>query len=86
MKWISVKEKLPQHHQTILSATPTGWSVCIFVDGKIMAETIQGVLGHEKAHANVFPYYFCSQEIKGAVLNGVTHWMNLPERPNEKTN
>lgn len=76
--WIDVKDRLPEHHQIILSYTPSGQSVCIFVDGNIMASIISAI---NNSNVLNYGYYFCSQEVKGSVLTGVTHWMPLPEPP-----
>lgn len=82
MSWISVKESLPDHHQTVLAYCPTGQGVCVFVDSEKMNETLrENGYGHEAVDISKNPYYFCSQEIKRHTLNGVTHWMPLPEPP-----
>ncbi len=65
IEWISVKDRLPSHLETILAFTPKGQCVCIFVDSIKMNKH----------------YYFCSQETKMHTLNGVTHWRQLPEQP-----
>jgi len=78
-EWISVKQNLPHHHEPVLVYTRNGQAVAIFVDGKIMVDTLtkQGF----PHHPDTKPYYFCSQETKQHTLNGVTHWMRLPEPP-----
>lgn len=80
-KWIKIKDRLPEHHATVLVCTPKGQAVSIFVDGKIMADVLikQGF----EPHPDTKKFYFCSQETKQHTLNGVTHWMPLPEAPNE---
>jgi len=82
MKWISVKERLPNHDETILVCTPTGQAVCVFVDSIKMNEVLRkkGYPG-ECVDTTKNPYYFCSQETKQHTLNGVSHWMPLPEPP-----
>jgi hypothetical protein len=83
--WINVKDRLPKHHQTILGSTPKGQCVCVFVDTIEMNKTLRANgYPEEQWEPGKKPYSFCSQEIKGNVLNGVTHWMPLPEPPNEK--
>jgi hypothetical protein len=86
MKWISVHDNLPKHHQTVLVAAngakggkELGQVVAIFFDAKIMNEFLasQGI----KPDNESAKYFFCSQENKGNVLGGVTHWMHLPEQP-----
>jgi Protein of unknown function (DUF551) len=38
---------------------------------------------HECVDINKNPYYFVSQEQKRHTYNVVTHWMPLPEPPND---
>lgn len=81
-KWISIKDKLPKHHETILVFTPRGQGVCIFLDSVIMnRELVEKGYPSEQVDTRSHPYYFCSQETKQHTLNGVTHWMTLPEPP-----
>ena len=79
-EWISVKDKLPEHYSTVLVITDKGaQAVVIFLNDK-----------HTTAFLNSFGinvpddyrgHGFCSQEIRGKCLNGITHWMPLPEMP-----
>jgi hypothetical protein len=78
INWISVKEKLPKHSQTVLVYTHKGFCVCIFIDSKKMnEELIRKGYPEEQVNAEEKPYYFCSQEIKAHTLNGATHWAEL---------
>lgn len=89
MKWISVKDSLPTHTNMVLVMTSTdstkqkGCSVVQFIDSKKMNEIFRqkGFMEH-CVDEDETPYYFCSQEIKGNILNNVTHWMELPAPPN----
>lgn len=76
--WISVKDKLPEHKETILCYSPKGHVVCVFIDSKIMnKELIESGYPEEQVNLDKNPYYFCSQEIKMYTLNNVTHWSYL---------
>ena len=80
MQWISVKDKLPEHHQTVLCySSKGGQAVTIFVDGAVMRSVLEA--NNVKSSETQAPYYFCSQEFKANVLNSITHWMPLPEPP-----
>jgi Protein of unknown function (DUF551) len=84
-EWINIKDKLPNHHETILARTTKGFCVCVFVDTNEMNKTLRANgYPEEQWNANTKPYSFCSQEIRGNVLNGVTHWMPLPSPPEDK--
>lgn len=76
--WISVKEKLPEHDESILVYTKKGHCVCVFVDTKKMNANLK-LRGYKEECWDEIekPYSFCSQEIRGFILNGVTHWMPL---------
>lgn len=75
--WISVKDKLPEHGKTVLIYCINGQAVCIFIDTlKMNLELYSRGLPTDGSN---IPYRFCSQEIEGNVVNGVTHWMPLPE-------
>jgi Protein of unknown function (DUF551) len=79
-EWISVKDKLPDHHKSVLVITKTdAQAVVIFLNDKdtnsFLEKYFINVPDDYKGHA------FCSQEIRGNVLTGVTHWMPLPEKP-----
>lgn len=84
MKWISIKEKLPEHDQTVYVYTPKGQAVCTFVDSVKMNEVLnKNGFGNEAVNVKIHPYYFCSQEIRQYTVNGVTHWASLIEPPSE---
>lgn len=81
-KWISVKDRLPKHGETVLAVNKKrGKCVLIFIDLSIMKRELEckGIMAPD----NNGGYSFCSQEIQGNVLNDVTHWMPLPESPHE---
>ena len=84
--WVSVKDSLPNHHDTILAHTKKGECVCIFVDTKEMNKTLKSK-GYPEECWDEYkkPYAFCSQELSGHVLNGVSHWMNIPEPPGDES-
>ncbi len=79
-EWISVKDRLPRHHETILVITKTtAQAVVIFLNDE---HTIPFLKQFGFKMEKEFPgYAFCSQEIRGNVLNGVTHWTTLLEAP-----
>lgn len=87
MKWISVKDKLPNHQQIILVFAKTkrgsnGYGVATFVDSVKMNEELRKTpYANECVDVNVHPYYFVSQEVKQHTFNNVSHWMPLPEHP-----
>lgn len=78
MNWVNVKERLPEHHETILAFSPQGFCVVVFVDSRHVNENLakHGYL-NECVDLEKNPYYFCSQERKGHTLADVTHWANL---------
>lgn len=80
--WISIKDRLPEHEKTILIYSYEGLCVCVFVESKKMNQSLNEYgYGHESVDINIHPFYFASQERNGYTLNGVTHWMPLPEPP-----
>lgn len=87
--WISIKDKLPDHHQIILvfaktSTGKNGFGVATFVDSIEMNKALsKTIYANECVDVSKNPYYFCSQEIKRHTFNRVSHWMPLPEPPNE---
>lgn len=82
MNWVSVKDRLPDHHQIILGCSPKGMSVLTFVDSVKMNETLRnGPYAYEQVDVKLHPYYFVSQEVKQHTANNISHWMPLPERP-----
>lgn len=93
MKWISVKDRLPEHHDSILvcdnnkigSNKKKCMGVAVFVDSIKMNETLwKSGYGNEAVDVKKHPYYFCSQEVKQHTYNNVTHWIPLPEPPKDK--
>jgi len=83
INWINVKDRLPEHMQTVLaSAVKGGFCVVVFVDSKKMNNFLseKGFLQAEVDVKNE-PYNFCSQEVRGYTLNNVTHWAVL-NKPN----
>ena len=69
-RWISVEERLPEAH----------------ADGSVDAELVtDGEFIHMAYYAHG-QWIFCeSGEMKGPMWNTVTHWMPLPEPPEEDT-
>lgn len=78
IEWICIKNKLPNHNETILVSSLSGFAVCIFLDSIKTNKELKsnGFLGNG-IDVKMNPYNFCSQEIKGHVLNNVTHWCYL---------
>jgi hypothetical protein len=88
MKWINVKEKLPVHCQIVLAYSPLLDNDKSFSSGMIVARfTIMKEVHKYLKKLEIEPqssnqgFDFSSQERSGMVLNGVTHWMPLPENP-----
>ena len=78
-KWIPVKERLPKQGATILAVDNSGdMGVCTFVNAKFVGECFgdQAYLddgGWDRSASKVIGEY-------------VTHWMPLPEPPNNEEN
>jgi len=67
--WISVKDKLPSHHQLVL-AIPKNVACPV-------------VLKFEAGAGSGNGYLFMLPDLTGQVLN-ISHWMPLPELPNNE--
>ncbi len=79
MEWIGVKDRLPKHQETILARSHKGYCVVVFIDSKAMNEELSKTpYANECVDLEKNPFYFVSQEVKRATLNGVTHWMQIP--------
>ena len=104
MKWISVKDKLPENERTVLIAVRRQWFGCpseyykfvakaFYTDGKHITEESNYVwdcenFQYDKANdAYVIPEGWWEStdysEEFNAVDDEVTHWMELPELPEE---
>ena len=88
-KWISIKEKMPNHQQIILVFSKTqrgvdGYGVATFIDSIKMNEELRRTpyFSNECVDVEKNPYYFVSQEIKQHTFKNVSHWMSLPDAPN----
>jgi hypothetical protein len=83
-KWISVKERLPNHNDRVLVCNGKWMCVLSFVDSvKMNQDLIEMGYGDRCVDEEKNPYYFVSQEVHRHTMKGVTHWMELPEPPNE---
>jgi uncharacterized protein DUF551 len=85
-EWISVKDRLPEHHQVILvyKSVPsnTGYLVSYFIDSKKMNDELMKKGFYSECVDSVkHPYYFASREQQYFTIKDVTHWMELPEPP-----
>lgn len=84
MKWYTVKEREPKHYQTVLAHSKSGYCVCIYVHGEeVFKKLMMAGFPFPIAEIDRKKNQFCSQEIQGNVLNGVTHWMPLPDKPHD---
>ena len=79
MKWVRIEDERPKHHHTVLAANEKGICVCIFVDAIQM--NINLLKNGFPADQSNNQYYFASQEKRGNVVNGITHWMKDLELP-----
>ncbi len=72
--WFSVKDKLPQHKETVLvMSNPDCFVVCVFLKSKeVKEELIEKGIVFDTDDPRL--YNFASQEVRGHVLNDVTHW------------
>jgi hypothetical protein len=80
--WISIAQRLPKHESLVLVFSAKGQCVCFFIDTcEMNKQLVSKGYPQEQWNAEVKPFSFCSQEVRGNILNGVTHWMPLPEAP-----
>jgi hypothetical protein len=90
-KWISVKDKMPDHDQIILVFAKTksgknGFGVATFVDSIKMNDVLsKTIYASECVDVKKHPYYFVSQEVRQHTFNNVSHWMPLLEPPEDIT-
>lgn len=81
-KWINVKDKLPDHMDSVLVFTnKRQQTVCLFLATKKVSEVLLRNGHIPTTDCEKEPYSFASIEVQGNCLNGVTHWMKLPEGP-----
>ena len=76
MKWISVKDQMPESRENILAFVNNPWNdrgYSYSYEGMRLVK--QSIYIKEK---NIFETDCC-----GRTLGNVTHWMELPEKPNE---
>jgi hypothetical protein len=78
--WISVKDKLPEHHSKVLVLHKSG---DMFVMRFTLTEEVNKFLRSRgltsKDIPQEHPYEFSSNEVNGMCLANVTHWMPLPK-------
>ncbi len=78
MKWINVKNELPNHQQTVLARSIKGYCVVVFIDSKKMNDELSKTPhANEQVNIQKNPYYFVSQERNRHTLDNVTHWAIL---------
>jgi Protein of unknown function (DUF551) len=84
--WISVKDRLPEHHKTVLVCNnKKGMCVVVFIDSIEMNKVMEkSQYPWECVDVKKHPYYFISQEINQHTANNITHWMPLPEPPKDE--
>lgn len=81
MSWISVKDRLPNHDEIVAVYTArSSQCVTVFIKGKDVTKSFKdhGINLEDKNDC------FCSIEIKGNVLNKVTHWRNIEKNDGER--
>lgn len=72
--WYAIIDELPRHLQLVLVYANTRMAVCVFVENEAMAQSLKEHNAPKEPHEEDAPYYFCSQEIPGNVLQNVTYW------------
>lgn len=68
MNWIKLEDKLPLHYQNILVCDKRG-------------DIYMACIWTYDAKINDIPFVFVTSD--GTSIDDVTHWMPLPEPPNE---
>ena len=69
-EWISIKNKLPDHHDIILVCSRKGIGVATFVDSVEMNKTLKkNGYRSECVNTEDHPYYFVSQEVRQHTFN-----------------
>lgn len=80
-KWISVKERLPEESGRYL----VRYKRCIDIDGGLFDDRIM-IMRFWKNCAWQYPI-ICNDDVRQCVtMETVTHWMPLPEPPEENSN
>lgn len=77
-KWISVKDKLPKYEENVLFYVPSASATIIRV-GYVITEGFRGEVSD-----NIEAFWFVDgSENTAYAREDVTHWMPLPERPED---
>lgn len=81
MEWISVKDKLPSKNGRYLVARVTALGAFIdIIRYTLNYEDPYDFVPHLKGRAIWYTY----NDVEDYEVDGVTHWMQLPEHPNSK--
>jgi len=74
-EWISVNDRLPKHNKKIYSK-----GVEVIVWPSILADHVEVSTAFYGKRVNAQSNFY----LFGAVIEGITHWMPLPEPPEEE--
>lgn len=87
-KWISIKDRLPKHKQTILAYFKNCESnfdeqcIVIFIDTAKMNKNLwKNGLSNQKIDPKITPYYFYVPNEKKDIFCEITHWQPLKKAP-----
>ena len=82
MKWISVEDDLPKHSETVLTYSAKGYDVAVFTDSiKLNILLRRTGMGNQSIDISEKPYIFANQDIGRFIIDNVTHWLPLPDKP-----
>ena len=80
-QWISVNDKLPEHCQQVLChSNKKNHIICNYLDGEKLHQQLS-IAGLRVDNRQEKMSSFFSAEIKGFIVDNVTHWMDLPPLP-----
>lgn len=84
IKWISIKDRLPEHMEHVIAYTGKIQHITMFIDMKIVREELakKGIPCKDQETL----YDFASIEVQGNCLDRVSHWMPIPKPPRTNTN
>lgn len=82
MEWISVNKKIPKHNTDVLALHYSGQQYVVrFLESKIVK--LRGIKMGILQPDTSLGHSWASKENHGSFIGGITHWMDLPELPEE---